>query len=183
MAVKVHLCCGDVYLTGYQNVDACGDLVHIIPDNCNETTFNNYYKRSLYSFHRPIVDRFLILPDEWVYEGNSVQEFLMICAIEHMIPYNAKLLVERVYDSLSINGMFRFDFPDLLKTIDLYKNKDTEHMMRLIYGSGKNEWGFHRWGYTKESIKQLLSTRTWKSITFGEIVPHEYPIIGVTAIK
>lgn len=180
--MKVHLCCGDVYLEGYTNVDVFGDLVGEVTYNPNITTIDKYYKKNLHDYSRPVLDLRMNLVEEWLFATNSVDEFLMVCAIEHLTEFHAKQVIERVYQSLKPNGVFRFDFPDIYKTLEVYKD-NPEYAMRLVYGSGKNEWGFHRWGYTKESIKTILNKHQWGNITFCDIVPHEYPMIGVIATK
>jgi hypothetical protein len=56
-------------------------------------------------------------------------------------------------------------------------------MMRLIYGSQKNDGAFHRWGYTKETIREKASKQPWLEIHFKDVVKHEYPMIGVRLVK
>lgn len=180
--MKIHLCCGDVYLRGYHNVDAVGDLfVHSKP-NQNETDFDNYYIGSVHDSRKPICDRLLTLPKGYDYEGSSVEEVLMVCAIEHFSLPEAIQLIDRIHFSIKPGGKFKFDVPDVLETVNIYKN-NPEKMVRLLYGSGKNEYGFHKWGYTKDTLVDLLSRNGWSSIDFGEIVPHDYPMIGVTCTK
>ena len=180
--MKVHLCCGDVYLRDYQNVDAFGDLIELVHSNPNLTTIDNYYKKALYDYHRPVIDKRMNLNTEWDFAWNSIDEFLLICGIEHVSREISEQVIENVFKSLKPGGKFKFDFPDILKTVE--KNLDKpEHMMRLVYGSGKNEFGFHKWGYTKESILRILERFEWKKIEFKEIIPHEYPMIGVEATK
>jgi predicted SAM-dependent methyltransferase len=106
----------------------------------------------------------------------------MISAFEHFSRESAERLLQNVYASLKYAGVFKFDFPDIEETIRRYR-KEPEYMMRLIYGSQKNDGGFHRWGYTPETIEEKLRKNPWKSIEFGDIVKHEYPMTGVTATK
>jgi hypothetical protein len=64
----------------------------------------------------------------------------------------------------------------------LFRN-NPEYMMRLIYGSQKNDGAFHRWGYTTETITEKLKCNPWKFIDFGDIVKHDYPMIGCICEK
>jgi hypothetical protein len=176
--MKIHLCCGDVYLKGYINVDAVGELVS--GDNPNETTLENYYTGKVHENKRNIVDRIMKLPEEL--DSCNIEEYLMISAFEHFSLVDAEILVDKIYRSLVNDGVFRFDFPDIEMTIWKYSNQP-EYMMRLIYGSGKNGFGFHKNGYTIETIKNLLGKYPWSSIVVGKIVKHEYPMIGITATK
>ena len=176
--MKIHLCCGDVYLDGYVNVDAIGPMVG--KTNPNITTFDNYYKHKDHIFKKPIVDILMKLPRE--YDFKEVDEVLMISAFEHFTVPETDILLAIIWNSLKSGGVFKFDFPDILKTIEEYY-ETPEYMMRLIYGSSKNLFSFHKQGYTKESIKTKLKHYPWTSITIGDIVKHDYPMIGVTAVK
>jgi predicted SAM-dependent methyltransferase len=118
----------------------------------------------------------------WLYEPESVDEFVMISAFEHFSREAAERLLQNVYTSLKFGGVFKFDFPDIQETVRKYY-QDPEYMMRLIYGSQKNDGAFHRWGYTQETIVEKLKVNPWKSIDFGDIVKHEYPMQGVTVTK
>lgn len=176
--LKIHLCCGDVYLDGYVNIDGTGRLAS--PNNENLTTLDKYYKRKTHEFNEVLYDVKLRLPDE--YHFKDVDEVLMISAFEHFRLPEVEELIYRVYFSLNTGGVFRFDFPDIEETVRKYRN-NPEYMVRLIYGSQKNEFGFHKHGYTKSTIKKILGVRKWRSIKFGDIVKHSYPMIGVTATK
>lgn len=176
---KVHLCCGDVYLEGYINVDRVGSSAY---QPLKGTTLNNYYTNSLHNNKQPVIDRWMDIESGWLFESESVDEFVMISAFEHFSRDAAEKLLDKVYTSLKYGGKFKFDFPDIPKTIEKYKD-DPEYMMRMIYGSQKNEGGFHRWGYTKESIWKKLAKQPWLDIRFGDIVKHDYPMIGVTCTK
>jgi len=173
--LKIHLCCGDVYLKDYINIDGMGKI-----GTKDGTTLKHYYTGNVHENKQVIVDEIRVIPYELDYK--DVDEYLMISSFEHFSLRNASELVKKVHSTLKKGGVFRFDFPDVLATIKKHI-KQPEYMMRLIYGSGKNEYSFHRHGYTKETIKRLLEPCNWKSIKFGDIVKHEYPMIGVTATK
>lgn len=180
--MKIHLCCGDIYLKDYVNIDTYGDLVEVCPDNPNVTTLDKYYRKEIYSFQRPIVDRLMKLPDGWDYPDESIDEVLMICAIEHLSKIDAEKLRDKIYPSLKKGGKWIFDFPDLQKTFEENRSNH-EKFIRLTYGSGKNDFAFHRWGYTSSTIREFLNVHHWQSIKFGDIVKHQYPMIGITAEK
>lgn len=176
--MKIHLACGDVYLKDYINIDICGDLVS--GDNPNETTFDNYYTGKVHDCKRNIVDRIVKLPEELDYK--NVEEYLMISAFEHFSLSDAVILIDKIYNSLIVGGKFRFDFPDIEMTVWKYSS-DPEYMMRLIYGSGKNEFSFHKNGYTIDTIRGLLNKHLWLNIEIGDIIKHDYPMLGITATK
>ena len=179
---RLHLCCGDVYLEDYINIDTYGVLVSSVSDNPNKTTIDKYYKNELCEPKLPIIDRQMNLPNEWDYPENNLDEVLMICAIEHFAKNDAIKLIKYINLSLKLGGKFRFDFPDILNTIYQYCDRP-DYMIRLIYGSGKNEWAYHKYGYTKKTIVELLNLYPWSIIEFKDIVNHEYPMTGVEATK
>jgi predicted SAM-dependent methyltransferase len=176
---RVHLCCGDIYLNGYENVDRVGALRLTIP---NGSSLENYYNHSLHDNREPVIDRWMDIERGWMYEPESVDEFVMISAFEHFSREAAERLLQNVYVSLKFGGVFKFDFPDIEETVRKY-HREPEYMMRLIYGSQKNDGAFHRWGYTQKTIGEKLAINPWKSIEFGDIVKHEYPMQGVVATK
>jgi predicted SAM-dependent methyltransferase len=176
---RVHLACGDIYLHGYENVDRVGALIRVQPIGCN---LENYYDHKLHDNREPLIDRWMDIEKGWMYEPESVDEFVMVSAFEHFSREAAERLLQNVYTSLKFGGVFKFDFPDIQETVRKYY-QDPEYMMRLIYGSQKNDGAFHRWGYTKETIVEKLKKNPWKSIDFGDVVKHEYPMIGVSVIK
>ena len=169
------MCCGDVYLKGYFNVDIVGKTTTV--NKPNPTTVEDYYSGKIVGEPRGAVVDMVMDLNKWSFEPDSVKEFLMICSIEHFTQQEAINLIRNIYNSLKSNGKFRFDFPDIPLTV---KNCEDRAMIRMIYGSVRNP---HKWGYTPETVRDLLMMQPWLDIEFGGIVKHDYPMIGVTAIK
>ena len=160
-------------------MDRVGALVHIQPIG---GSLENYYDHKFHDNREPLIDRWMDIEKGWLYEPESVDEFVMVSAFEHFSRESAERLLQNVYTSLKFGGVFRFDFPDIQETVRKYY-QDPEYMMRLIYGSQKNDGAFHRWGYTDKTIQEKLMKNPWKTIEFGDIVKHEYPMMGVTVTK
>lgn len=181
--MKLHLCCGDIYLKGYVNID-----IH-----CDKTakplitTLDKYYQRPLKTNkgQRAIVaDKQMDVTRVWDFDDNSIDEVLMICGIEHFIKDDAIHIINEAYRVLKDDGRFAFDFPDIVETVEKYYDENPEYMMRLLYGSGKNIESIHKWGYTFETIEAMLTNNyQWRCIKMEDIVKHDYPMIGVVAIK
>lgn len=183
--MKLHLCCGDVYLDGWHNVDILGKAVAFGEDNPNKTTVDNYYSRpyDLENKQREIlIDQRVNLTDTWDIAANSCDRVLFVSTIEHFTVPEAQHVVKEAHRVLKNGGLFQFDFPDIYKAVDVYKNNPDE-LMRLIYCSHKNEYSIHKWGYTNDTALRLLLCCDWKDVQFGEIVSHDYPMLGVTAYK
>lgn len=175
--MKLHLCCGDIYLYTHENYDVVGTIVTSPPIDAR--TLNNYYdNREIGDRRKVYVDGYLDLLDiPWKWADNSVEEVVLISAIEHFALRDAQKIVDEIYRILKLQGRLIVDFPDIIESVKL----DPDMMMRHIYGSYRDEWAVHKWGYTKESFRKLLGAG-W-IIEWRTIINHPYPTIGCDAIK
>lgn len=186
--MKLHLCCGTVYLDGYVNVDIQGYVV--TPDQVHaKTTKDRYYVHPLRE--RPLarrghfpVDMKVDLLIPWPWRDNSADEILIVQALEHFLPDEAEFIMEEIYRVLKIGGEFAFDVPDIVATAIKYQD-NWQMLNRLIYCNHKDAYSVHRTAYNEEYIKKFLanSSRVWSAVEFRNIVKHDYPVIGVKAIK
>lgn len=180
--MKLHLCCGDIYLLGYVNCDVVGSIIreHIPVE---ATTLDKYYaNRTIGKPKEYFIDvQMDLLEMPWDFLTNSIDEIAIISAIEHFKYCSAVLIVNEMYRVLKIGGRLLIDFPNITKSVSRYIKNDPDFCIRHIYGSHKNQWSEHHWGYTKETFKKLLGP-DWK-IKFRQIVKHDYPTIGCEAIK
>jgi len=184
---KLHLCCGDVYLKGYENLDIQGTLVEKASPEAiagNETTLEKYFK---YNFGSPrrdvIVDGFLNLNLPWDgIEDDTIDEIVMVSSIEHFTLQEAEFIMEECKRVLKSGGVLKIDFPDVIASIDRYIDERPDFAMQLIYCNHKNEYSVHKWGYVPETFLELLG-EGWEDTQFGanSIVKHDYPMIGFTA--
>lgn len=189
MLTKLHLCCGGIYLKDYINVDIWGDDISTVSCNPNITTLDHYYIHPFSTNQedrirvRPIVDRRIDILHEWPFDNESMTEIVMICAIEHFTAKEAQHIFSEIKRVLKSGGVFLVDFPDIASLMfdnDYYYSKP-EYFMELIYGNHKNAYSVHKWGYTPDSFISALGDG-WE-VTEKEIVKHEYPMIGMEAIK
>jgi len=185
--MNLHLACGSIYLKDYINCDAWGIFASDITDNPNLTTFNNYYKTPFEQDPNkrkrtsPIIDKQLDLLKPWDFKDNSVNEILMICCIEHFSKQQAEFIISECKRVLKSGGVLKIDFPDIKTVVEQYSN-NPEYMMELIYCNGKNEYSFHKWGYTRETFREMLGSN-WYNVHFTDVVKHDYPMIGCIAVK
>lgn len=197
---KIHLCAGDVYLTGYENCDIDGEVLddltkNLIADgiveNVNETTLDNYFKfpfepdASKRVRRKFVLDTKMNILAKWPWENESVDEIVMVNGWEH---FTHNLDIPHIYNEikrvLKPGGLFKFDFPDMKAIIEKYHDdeNDPEYCACLIYCNHKNQYSIHHWGYTKKSI-QIYFPRTEWNLEFKDVVKHDYPSQGVWATK
>jgi len=178
--MKVHLCCGDIYLDGYKNIDISGSRRGEVI--VGRSLKNYYLERFIGSKQPTVIDQKMDLTKfPWPFKDNSIQEFVMIQGIEHFYKKDAFHIVQEIQRKLKKGGRFLVDFPDIKKTVETYIESDPEFAMRFIYCNHKNQYSVHHWGYTRETFRELLGSG-WK-IRFRTIVKHDYPVIGCEATK
>lgn len=182
--MNIHLCCADIYLENYLNLDIVGRVIKQGENNPNLTNLENYYKdREIGKKREIIIDKKMnILKFPWKFKDNSIDNIVMICALEHFTPNEAKKITDEIYRILKPNGKAMIDIPNVKEQIELYYDSDPEWCMELIFCNQKNIYSMHHWGYTKKTLKKLLGEDKYE-FEFGSIVKHSYPVIGVTAIK
>jgi predicted SAM-dependent methyltransferase len=186
--MKLHLCCGDIYLEDYINIDIRGILWNKDPDkNPNLTTVDNYYKNRVIGERRKCyTDYNMDLTKKWAYKANSIDEILMISTIEHFTLKEAKKILKECYRVLKSGGLLKLDFPDLPNTIKEFYRENPEYCMRLIYCNHKDPYSIHKWGYSVEYFKTLLSEiwgSNYRVVSTTDIVTHDYPMIGMKIKK
>lgn len=180
--LKIHACAGDVYLKGYINIDIEGELAK--NSSPCPTTLDNYYQ---YPFDTTrtqgqiIVDKKMDVTKEWDFEDDLAYEVVLICAIEHFTPVEAKHIVSEAYRVLKSGGKFIIDTPDPIETVTKYA-KYPDLMSRLLLCSQKNEHSFHKILYTNESFNELLGDK-WTEIKDELVVKHDYPMLGRVCLK
>lgn len=181
--MKLHLCCGDVYLAGYCNCDVDGILIGEGETVTNPTDLEHYYHdRQLGHRQTPVLDRRMDVTERpWDFEDASIDEIVMVNGIEHFTQYEACCIVAEVRRVLKRGGRFLVDFPDLERTVEQFAGDDPEFCMRHIYGNHRDAYSVHHWGYTKATIRELLGAG-WR-IRFRPIVQHDYPVTGCEATK
>jgi hypothetical protein len=182
--MKLHICCGDVYLKDYVNIDIEGVMATEVTPQ--PTTLQKYYTKpfSVEFNSRPrgqfIIDKKMNILEKWDFPDSSTQEIVMISAIEHFTPKQAEFIVNEARRVLKEGGEFIFDFPDLPNQILKYYYTNPEFLMELIYCNNKNDHSKHMWGYTPETARKLLG-HGWRDIYDINVVKHDYPMHGILA--
>lgn len=186
--MRLHLCCGTVYLWEYLNVDIQGTIIdEVQPD---VTTFDHYYKYPLENEPKTDRGKFIVdskqdLLKSWPWGSDSIEKVVMIQAIEHFVPDEAEFIISEVHRVLRPRGIFYFDFPDIVKTVFEYAASNFKMMSRLIYCNHLDTYSIHKCAYNERAFSELLfnNSREWAKVTYKEIVKHDYPVIGGFARK
>lgn len=190
--MKLHLCCGTVYLNGYLNVDIHGYLKKEAAEiglKGESTTFDQYYTKPLSRTPLEqrgqfIVDQRVDLLQEWPWGDESASKIVMIQSLEHFLPEECLFLLREINRVLKPGGAFIFDFPDVVRTVLDYYEQDFEQMIRLLYCNHKDKYSIHKIGFNKRMFRHMLmTTGSWAEIEFKKVVEHDYPVIGGIAIN
>jgi predicted SAM-dependent methyltransferase len=133
--MKLHLGCGKRYLDGYINIDIIG--------NCD--IFADLRK----------------LP----YEDCSVDEIYASHVLEHFGRHETEGVLSEWARVLKPAGSLYVAVPDFDSTISYYiKTRDIGVITGLLWGGQKDQYDYHKMGFTFSSLKQIL-----ENMGFGEI--------------
>ena len=158
---KIHLCCGDVYLDGYENCDidgyrmfdshqavrnylneecdACSDIIYLENGNPNITDLDHYFKFPFETevskrVRRPfIIDTKMNILATWQWADQSVDEIVSVSAFEHF-EHLTELphIISEAHRVLKPGGIWKFDFPDVKQVVEDYYDAAPEFCMELI---------------------------------------------------
>lgn len=128
---KLNLGCGTDKRVGYINIDA---NAKVKPDLVHDLT-----KR---------------LP----FQNSSVDEIIIQDVLEHLTKEDGEKLILECSRVLTNKGKIKIRIPDLSSIIKKFNGRD-DLIMLYIYGnsSQRNNWDSHKFGYTKNLIKEILS--------------------------
>ena len=201
MALRLHVGCGTVYLDGYVNLDlevpGYSFLASERPDlvERNRTTVDRYYKKEESREtleHGPreaqacVVDRYADLR-ALPYAPDTVDEIRSVQSLEHLDMREGPRVLRHWYDVLKPGGVLHVDVPDFEETArQLLAQPDEpskDWYYRLVYGSQKNAYAFHKNGFSPARLERLL-----REAGFREVRPvpnriHFYPVAIAEAIK
>jgi hypothetical protein len=189
--MKIHWCCGDVYLDGYVNVDIHGLLTsQVKPEQieANRTTIERYYR---YPFIEDAVERrksarpFILdleanIMERWPFEDGSVDGFVLVNAAEHFTRQEFAHIQAEIQRTARIGCQFIVSFPDIPGIIREYYDTNPEHCMTLIYCNWKNAYSQHKTGFTEKTFAALFPGWMFESTS---IINHDYPSIQLIGTK
>lgn len=195
--IKLHLGCGTVYLRSWVNCDVEGLMAENNDDivQHNGTNIEHYYKYPYGDPYKDIGNRpcgnmvvmdmqldISIIP--YSFGDNVVDKILAVSVLEHFTEVDAGLILQEWHRILLPGGYVIISVPDLIKTAKLVKKKDTtKWAISLIYGSQKNIYSYHKWGYTQTTLMDLCLESGFTPQSIPNIIKHEYPMFTIKAVK
>lgn len=148
--IKLHLGCGQRYLNGYINIDY------------------PLYKHTVQNSKVADLEVDLL---ELKYISESIEEIRLHHVLEHF-DYSTVCALLLVWNNwLKDKGVLHIEVPDYFRTSLVVLNpfkriKYKRVAIRHIFGSHEAEWAIHKCGYTKSTIKDLLSRFGFKTFKF-----------------
>lgn len=187
--VKLHLGCGDVYLAGWLNIDAAGEVAGEAPDlvEANMTTLDRYYQRP-YRHRafghdkrgRVVVDLRTTVTELPMFEDGTVDEILTVNLVDHLRLQDLPAAVAEWRRVLTADGILIIDVGDACGNAELLLNaKDRaslEWALRLIYCHSRDQHDSHHWGFTPSYLAELMAEWGFSQVwTQRDFIEHVYP--------
>ena len=199
--LRLHLGCGTVYLEGFVNIDIWREgfcyLASEKPElvEVNKTTFDKYYKDKvtrddlISKRNRPryvVADRFQDITS-LDYPQGSVDFIVCVQTLEHFTPNEVSKALTNWHKILKPGGTLHLDVPDFEDTAKLLltqkREEDKDWYYRLIFGSQKDAFSFHKDGYSETKLRRLLNAHGFKEVKRLPDTRHFYPSVIVECSK
>ena len=201
MSLKLHVGCGTVYLDGYVNLDLYVEgysfLASDRPDLLarNRTTVDRYYKveesrETLEGGPREpqhcVVDRYAPM-DALPYEPNTADEVRSVQSLEHLSMKEGPRVLKHWHEVLRPGGVLHVDVPDFEETArQLLAQPDEpskDWYYRLVYGSQKNAYAFHKNGFSPARLERMLRVGGFREVRHLRNTIHVYAVVIAEAVK
>lgn len=201
MALKLHVGCGTVYLDGYVNLDLPVEGYSFLATERadllarNRTTVDRYYKKDESREtleHGPsepqacVVDRYAAM-DALPYAPGTVDEIRSVQSLEHLDMREGPRVLRHWYEILKPGGVVHVDVPDFEETArQLLAQPDEpskDWYYRLVYGSQKNPYAFHKNGFSPARLERMLRDAGFREVRHLPNTIHFYPVTIAEAIK
>lgn len=135
--MKLHLACGKLRLPGFINIDIDSDVADLKADI-----------KKLPNFGESTVDE--------IYISHCLEHFERKEVLDVLLEYKRLL---------KVNGILRIAVPDLKNVANLILSEEGQHLVTgLLYGGQKNQYDFHKIGYTFGTLYNILECMGFEDI-------------------
>ena len=136
--MKLHLGCGKKNILGWTNIDAFSEHADMKIDIKNLSDhFNN----------------------------NSIDEVYACHVFEHFGRHEYSNIFKSIFGLLKPGGVFRISVPDFHACATYYcETLDIDSIYGALYGGQINEFDYHKWCFTYDSLKNNLEELGFKDI-------------------
>lgn len=146
--LKLHIGCGNIYKKGYVNIDAY---------NTGAADLN-------------------VLADKLPFPDNSVELIENYHLLEHLSRLECLRALKEWYRVLKPNGKLIIEVPNLIKHMDVFLKSDYKErweiasggfnhgLIQAIYGLGGKKGQYHKTGFDKQRLKNLLEEHNFFNI-------------------
>jgi predicted SAM-dependent methyltransferase len=193
MGTKLHLACGSVYLDGYVNIDIVGTKDPAVIEK-NRTTLDKYYTRP---YSRGFVGRDIrpqvavdVIADvlDLPFSDNSIDEILTVNLLDHLRRQDIDRALGEWRRVLKPKGKLIIDLGDIRgnaeEILKAKTQEEYEWAIRLFYCHSRDPYDSHRWGYTGDYLKEILTNKGFKHIwTKSDYIVHAYPSFQICVEK
>jgi len=149
---KLHLGCGEIYLSGYINID--------FPSN-NHTVQT-----------KSVADKYADIT-KLKFKKNSINEVRLHHVFEHFARAQAIALLLSWRSWLAKDGLVRIEVPDFNRCAKAVlnpfsKSRQKNVALRHIFGSQEQFWAIHFDGYSKNNLKELFNDCGFEVLKINE---------------
>jgi len=121
------------------------------------------------------------------YGVGTVDEIRSVQSLEHLDMKEGPRVLRHWREILRPGGMLHVDVPDLEETArQLLAQPDEpskEWYYRLVYGSQKNAYAFHKNGFSPARLEWMLREAGFREVRHVPNTIHFYPVAIAEAIK
>lgn len=136
--MKYHLGCGNKRLENFINIDTqASDAVDVIDDISSLQSVADCSAEVIYACH----------------------------CLEHFGRNEVKDVLVCWFEKLAFGGTLRLAVPDFNAVVQRYlQNKNMKELYGLLYGGQRNEYDYHKFTFTFESLKEMLEEIGFKNV-------------------
>lgn len=192
---RLHLACGPVYLKGWINIDAKGELASENQElvKINKTDIKNYYKKNyvkrIFGHNKRgkiVVDIKANVLDLSMFLDDSVDEILNVNLIDHLKFQDVAGALKEWHRVLKPKGKLIIDVGDAIgnaKMLLKAKTRDEiEWALRLQYCHSRDKYDSHHWGFFPKYMNMILKENGFNPVwSKKNYIKHVYPNFQVCA--